>query len=245
MRKLLVIIALFAISLSTNKFTYYKIHLTHDEVNIGNKIVKNYNMFIKTKYPIYLEEAYAAKVKLLNIINKKPNSKSHQKLKNIIARVPVFLQYCVASIIYNDRDMLTGKCYDKFREIEPDYGNSATNREAILENIVIHLGRYKEYDKAKKVALYTLKLYPNQAPTLYNLALIYSLSKDTKDFKNRDELGCFSYQALLEADRIGEKEGFYAPANYIRKIGFDKVKVSCPNFNFRKKLQELIKKEGF
>ncbi len=245
MRKVILIIALFAISLSANTFTYYKIHLTHDEVNLANKLVKNYNMFIKTKNDEYIKKAYAAKVKLLNIINKKPNSKSHQKLKNIIARVPVFLQYCVASIIYNDRNMLTGKCYDKFREIEPDYGNSATNREAILENIVIYLSRYKEYDKAKKVGLYTLKLYPNQAPTLYNLALVYAEAKDTKDFKNSDELGCFSYYALLEADRIGEKEGFYAPANYIRKYGFDKVKVSCPNFNFRKKLQELIKKEGF
>jgi len=240
MRKLMLIIALFAISLSAEPLTKY-------ETDLGNKgVIGNYNIFAKTNNPEYIKKAYDAKRKLLEILNKKDSSDKHViTAKNVLAQVPVFLQYCVVAMLHNNRDMITGKCYDMFRNIEADYGYSKTSREATLENLVMYLSRYGEYDKAKKVALYTLKLYSNQAPTLYNLALIYSLSKDTKDFKNGDELGCFSYYALLEADRIGRKTNFYAPANYIRKIGFDKVKVSCPNFNFRKKLQELIKKEGF
>ena len=240
MRKLLIIIALFAISLSADTFTKY-------ELDLANKgVIGNYNLFVKRKNDEYIKKAYAAKREFLKILNKKDsNDKYVKQAKNTLAQVPVFLQYCVVGMLHNDRKMITGKCYDMFRNIEADYGYANTSRETTLENIVMYLSRYGEYNKAKKVALYTLKLYPNQAPTLYNLALIYSLSKDTKDFKNGDELGCFSYQALLEADRIGRKTNFYAPANYLRKIGFDKVKVSCPNFNFRKKLQELIRKEGF
>ncbi len=242
MRKVILIIALFAISLSANTFTKY-------ELDLANKLVKNYNMFEKTGNSKYIEIAYDIKKKFFNILNKKPNSKPHQKTKKLLLLIPpVFKVYCATSLLRLNRKMITGKCYDVFKELEPDYskyGHTANKQEAILENLVRRLGEYGEYNKAKKVALYTLKLYPNQAPTIFNLAMIYKMSKNIKDFKNLSEFGCFFYHALLESDRIGEKEGFYAPANYIHKYGIDKMKISCPNFNFREKLQELIKKEGF
>jgi len=241
MRKVILIIALFAISLSANIFTNY-------ELDLGNNgVIGNYNLFIKTKNDDYIKKAYDAKKKILKILNKKDsNNDDVIKAKNVIRQVPVFLQYCVVALLNNDKDMITGKCYDKFREIEPDYGKYAkTSREAVLENLVRRLGEYGEYNKAKKVALYTLKLYPNQAPTIFNLAMTYKMSKNIKDFKNLSEFGCFFYHALLESDRIGREIGFYTPENYIHKYGINKMKISCPNFNFRKKLQELIKKEGF
>ena len=245
MRKLLIIIALFAISLSAEPLTKYEKNLEY------NGILKNLNMFVKTKNPEYIKKAYAAKIKLLDIIDKKRDSKQHQKVKKIILQLPVFLQYCVAGMVYNDRDMLTGKCYDKFREIEPDhskYGHTSTSKEALLENLVIYLGdRYNEYDKSEKVALYTLKLYPNQAPTLFNLGIIYITSKNVRDkrFSNKTEYKCFTNKAIFTADRIGRPLGFYAPANYIRKHNLMENNPECKNFNFRKKLRELIKKEGF
>ena len=243
MRKLLVIIALFAISLSAEPLTKY-------ELDLGNNgVIGNYNLFAKTNNPEYIKKAYAAKRKLLEILNKKDSNDKHViKAKNVLAKLPVFLQYCVAGMVYNDRNMVTGKCYDMFRNIEADYGYSKTSREAALENLVIYLGdRYHEYDKSEKVALYTLKLYPNQAPTLFNLGIIYITSKNVRDkrFSNKTEYKCFTNKAIFTADRIGRPLGFYAPENYIRKHNLTENNPECKNFNFRKKLQELIKKEGF
>jgi len=244
MKKLFAVIIL-TIFISSEVFAE---KLTKYEVVLGNNgIIKNYNMFIKTKNDEYIKKAFIAKKEMFNILDKKKNSKEHQNAREMLLQIPVFLQYCVVSMFNNDKNMLTKGCYENFQRIEPDYGYAATSKEVVLENIVVYLGKYYEYDKAEKVALYTLKLYPNQAPTLFNLAMIYKESKSVREkaFKDDREFRCFSYQILFEADKIGSKIGFYTPKNFIRKNGFDKVKVNCKNFDFRKKLKKLIEERGF
>ena len=243
----MLIIALFAISLSANTFTKYELDLAN------NGVIGNYNLFIKRKNDEYIKKAYNAKREFLEILNKKDsNDKYVKQAKNTLAQVPVFLQYCVVAMLHNNKDMITGKCYDMFRNIEADYGYAQTSRETTLENLVERLSKYYEYNKAKKVGLWTLKLYPKSAPTLYNISILYMILYQTlkdkeavKAFKNKTEFNCFFNKTLLEADRIGKKTDFYAPANYIRNYGLMENSPECKNYNFRKKLQELIKKEGF
>jgi len=158
----------------------------------------------------------------------------------VLQTIPVYLQYCVGGLLDKDKQMIN-TCYEHFEKIEPTSRFAETPREYVLENLVTYFGKNEEYEKAEKIALYTLKLYPNQYPTLYNLAMIYQKTRGNNRFKNLNEAGCFFYLAVHKADDLGRKDGYLAPINYMRTTGMENLKVDCSKYDLNAMIKQVSK----
>ena len=223
----------------------YATPLSQQEINLGNSMIANFNKFIKTQDSFYIRKALKIKKKLWPMLKNKPNGDVHTKTLKKLQVIPIYLQYCVSALLNKD-DQMVNACYDNMKKIEPTSKYAATPRDVVLENLVLYLGeKKKEYEKAERVALYTLKLYPNQYPTLYNIVIAFHnipQSKKDKIFKNADQEGCFYYLALKKSDKLGRKYGYLSPYNELRSLGWEKIKTDCYKYNLNAIIDQLYNK---
>ncbi|QOG13044.1 hypothetical protein [Arcobacter sp. FWKO B] len=188
-----------------------QIKLTKKEIDMGNFAVKKYNEAMKGNH-LALVDAFNAKMAFLKMMREHeyPTAKNIIDSINLLDTLPAVNQYCVYGMLQKNEEIVDN-CFKNISELEFDEktgNNTATTREAVLENLVIFYGNKNDSYKSERIAYMTLLEFPKNMATLHNLSLLYSPNKNLAykaNFEDLNEVAVFVYLLTLRSAELGFK----------------------------------------
>ncbi len=211
--------------------------LTKSEVKLANDIHIYFNEYIGNPRDIQLiVKAINAKQEFINKTKYKANTNAVKKTLKVYSVLPLWKSFCVTALI-NKNAISIAKCVDNLNAMdkEPDNKYANTSKKVIYDHLVIYYGNKHNFLKSEKLAYRTLKLYPNDADTYANLAMLYAKADPRHNFKDAKEKGCYAFFLEQKAADFGN----FKAQKFLRTYD---AKDECINFNGNKIFNKISNK---